>query len=96
MKKSAKLLTILALISSTSFAHDCDKGIETKSDDKDVLVIREGNLHKQLLILMNMGMMSKNEDGELELNEEAEDFINQLKKEGLVEDVLMRRGTICI
>ena len=31
MKKSAKLLTILALISSTSFAHDCDKGIETKS-----------------------------------------------------------------
>ena len=96
MKKSIKLMIILALISSTSFAHDCDKDIETKSDEKDVIIIRDGNLHKQLLILMNLGMMSKNKEGELELNEDADIFINELEKKGLIEDVLMRKGTICI
>lgn len=96
MKNSIKLLVILTLISSTSFAHDCGRDIETKIDDNNVLVIKEGELHKQLLILMNLGMMSKNQDGELELNQEANSLMDELERRGLVEDILVRRSTICI
>lgn len=96
MKDSIKLLVALALISSTSYAHECGHDIQTKSDDKGVLIIRAGKLHQQLIILKNLGMMSDDKNGVLELNENATDFLKELEEKGLVEDVLLNKTTICI
>jgi hypothetical protein len=96
MKDSIKLLVVLALISSTSYAHECGHDIQTKNDDKNVLIIKAGKLHQQLLILKNLGMMSDDNEGVLELNGNATDFLKELEGKGLIEDVLLSKSTICI
>jgi len=97
MKNTVMLLIVLILVSPTSFAHECkNDDIEVKSDDKGTLIVRKGELHKQLLILMNLEMMKKGEDGKLEFTDDANSLMRELEDRGLVEELFVDRGTICI